>query len=297
MTRLHLHIAQQILLLSVLFSPLLTHSQNSGIRLLVRGDDMGYSHSGNAALIKCYKEGIQRSIEVIVPSPWFPEAVEMLEDNPGVDVGIHLVVTSEWDNIKWRPLTDAKSLVDEDGYFFPMIWPNKNYPDKALLQKQWKIEDIEKEWRAQIELAKRKIPRLSHISGHMGCTNMSKEVEALAKKLAVEYDIDINPEQMGVKYVSYEGLRKTGQDKIRSFITMLERLKPGTTYLFVDHPGLDSPELQAIHHIGYENVAEDRQGVTDCWTSPEVKKKIEELKIELISYTDLVQPKTTAVPR
>jgi len=44
-------------------------------RLLVRGDDMGYTHSGNLALIKCYQNGIEKSIEVLVPSPWFPEAV------------------------------------------------------------------------------------------------------------------------------------------------------------------------------------------------------------------------------
>jgi hypothetical protein len=51
-----------------------------------------------------------------------------------------------------------------------MIWPNKNYPNKALLQNPWTIDEIEKEWRAQIESAKKYIPRLSHISAHMGCT-------------------------------------------------------------------------------------------------------------------------------
>lgn len=50
---------------------------------------MGFAHSGNLALIKTYKEGIEQSIEVIVPSPWFPEAVALLAANPGVDVGIH----------------------------------------------------------------------------------------------------------------------------------------------------------------------------------------------------------------
>src|SRR5687768_12471362 len=143
-------------------------SQNNTIRLIVRGDDMGFSHSGNLALIKSYKEGIETAIEVIVPSPWFPEAVQMLRENPKVDVGIHLVLTSEWDNVKWRPLTNAKSLTDSNGYFFPMIWPNKNYPGRALLQNKWNIGEIEKEWRAQIEMAKKNIPRLSHISGHMG---------------------------------------------------------------------------------------------------------------------------------
>lgn len=78
-------------------------------RLIVRGDDMGFSHSGNEALIKTYKEGIERSIEVIVPSPWFPEAVKMLAENPTVDVGIHLAITSEWDNVKWRPVSHSPS--------------------------------------------------------------------------------------------------------------------------------------------------------------------------------------------
>ncbi len=44
-------------------------------RLVVRGDDMGYTHSGNVALLKSFTDGIEQSIEVIVPSPWFPEAV------------------------------------------------------------------------------------------------------------------------------------------------------------------------------------------------------------------------------
>lgn len=266
-----------------------TINAQSKIRLIVRGDDMGFSHSGNEALIKTYKEGIERSIEVIVPSPWFSEAVRMLEENPSVDVGIHLVLTSEWDNIKWRPLTEAKSLRDSNGYFYPMIWPNKNYPNRALLQNQWKIEDIETEWRAQIELGKKTIPRLSHISGHMGCTGINDQVKALAKKLAREYNLDIEPIEFGVKNIGYDGPKKTTKEKKESFIKMLNKLEPGNTYLFVDHPGLNTPELQAIHHIGYENVATDRQGVTDVWTNEEVKKLIRKRGIQLISYKDLLQ--------
>ncbi|CAN0341741.1 unnamed protein product, partial [Chrysoparadoxa australica] len=112
--------------------------QEKQVRLVVRGDDMGYSHSGNLAMLRCYQEGIQKSIEVIVPSPWFPEAVNMLEANPGVDVGIHLALTSEWDNIKWRPLTECPSITDEDGYFYAMIWPNDNYPGTSFKEEVWK---------------------------------------------------------------------------------------------------------------------------------------------------------------
>ena len=258
-----------------------------GPRLIVRGDDMGYSHSGNEALIRCYKQGIQTSIEVIVPSPWFPEAVKMLEDNPDTDVGIHLAITSEWDNVKWRPLTDAPSLRDEDGYFYPMIRPNKRYPGAAIMDHPIRVDEIEKEFRAQIELALKRIPRITHISGHMGCTTLNDEVKAMAERLAKEYNIHIDLSALGVLPARYDGPHKTLEEKLDSFIKMLGNLEKGKTYLFVDHPGLDSPELRAIHHIGYEDVAVDRQGVTDLWTSERVKAAIKKYDIQLISYADL----------
>jgi hypothetical protein len=260
----------------------------SQIRLLVRGDDMGFSHSGNEALIKCYKDGIERSIEVIVPSPWFPEAVALLQQHPDIDVGIHLAITSEWDNIKWRPVSDCASLKDADGYFYPMIHPNANYPQQAVLQQKWTLADVEKEFRAQIELALKKIPRISHISGHMGCTNMNDSVEAIVKKLSKEYRIDIDLGQLGVEYAGYAGSHTTPEEKKKSFIAMLEKLQPGHTYIFVDHPAFNTPELQAIHHIGYENVATDRQGVTDLWTNKDIMALIKKKGIQLVSYKDLV---------
>lgn len=278
------HLTTSLLLLSICFFAI---AQQQPIRLIIRGDDMGFSHSGNLALIKTYKEGIEQSIEVIVPSPWFPEAVQLLAANPGVDVGIHLAITSEWDNIKWRPVSVCPSLTNEDGYFYPKIQADKNYPNGALTEHAWKLEDIEKEFRAQIELALKKIPRISHWSAHMGCAYLSKEVSALVKKLAQEYKIDLDPADYGVKSIGYDGPHATLAEKKKSFTNMLNGLQPGQTYLFLDHPGLNDEELQAIHHIGYENVAEDRQGVTDLWTDKDIKALIQRRKIRLISYRDL----------
>ena len=275
--------------LLIAFFIISVNAQQKPISLIVRGDDMGYSHAGNEAIIKSNKEGIETSIEVIVPSPWFPEAVKMLQDNPGVDVGIHLALTSEWSNIKWRPLSNCPSLKDPDGYFYPMVWPNKNYPGQAIIENKWKLEDVEKEMRAQIELGLKKITRISHISGHMGCTDLSKEVTELVKKLAKEYKIDIDPKELGVKGAGYEGPHLSPAEKIQSFIAMLNKMEPGNTYLFVDHPGFDTPELQAIHHIGYENVALDREGVTELYTNEKVKEVIRLKGIRLISYKDLLR--------
>jgi len=283
------HMKKTVFILPFLFVFNVLYAQQKPIRLIVRGDDMGYTHSGNEALIKSYKEGIETSVEVIVASPWFPEAVKLLQQNPGVDVGIHLALTSEWENIKWRPLSDCPSLKDSNGYFFPMVYPNKNYPGQSLMENHWKIEDIEKEFRAQIELALKKIPRISHISSHMNCTNLTNEVKALTKKLAAEYGIDIDLEDYGVLSAGYDGPSKASEEKIQSFIKRLGKLESGKTYWFIDHPGIDNEELRSVYHIGYENVATDRQGVTDLFTSKKVKALIKQKGIVLIGYKDLVQ--------
>lgn len=273
----------------LLFSGILlsafAHAQET--KLIIRSDDMGFSHSGNLALIKTYKEGITTSIEVIVPSPWFPEAVRLLEENPGVDVGIHLAITSEWDNVKWRPVSDCPSLKDPDGYFYPMVWPNRDYPNQAIKDHPWTLEDVEKEFRAQIELALKKIPRITHISGHMGCTRLDDAVRTLTEKLAKEYNIHVDLEKHDVQNVRYQGASRTGAEKKKSFAAMLGSLEKGKTYMFVDHPAFDDAEMRAIHHIGYEDVAEDRQGVTDVLTDPAIKKLIRDKNIRLISYADL----------
>ncbi len=262
-------------------------AQTPPARLIVRGDDMGFSHSGNLALVEAYKNGIETSIEVIVPSPWFPEAVQLLKQIPDADVGIHLALTSEWDLVKWRPLTVVPSLVNADGYFYPMVFPNKNYPGQSISENKWTIEEVEREFRAQIEMALRHIPRISHLSSHMGCTNLSKEVAAMTKRLAQEYKIDLDPEDHAVQRLPMEGPRDSPAEKAQSFMNALDKLQPGKTYLFVEHPGLDNAELRAIHHIGYENVAEDRQGVTNLFTDPKVRVLIEKKGIRLIGYRDL----------
>jgi hypothetical protein len=71
------------------------------IRLIVKADDMGAAHGINTATIDAYRRGIVRTTNVIVPGPWFLEAVKLLKENPGLDVGVHLAITSEWDNVKW----------------------------------------------------------------------------------------------------------------------------------------------------------------------------------------------------
>jgi CubicO group peptidase (beta-lactamase class C family)/predicted glycoside hydrolase/deacetylase ChbG (UPF0249 family) len=261
----------------------------NGPRLIVRGDDMGFSHAADQALIKSYRNGIQTSIEVIVPSPWFPEAVKMLKQNPRADVGLHFAITSEWDNIKWRPLTDCSTIKNEDGYFYHMLFKNKNYPGQAVMDHPFKIEDIEKELRAQIEMARKYIPNLSHVSGHMGSLAFTPEVKAMVQRVSKEYNIAmVDAESMGITYTGFSFSNKTTTERIDGFIAMLDKLEDGKTYVYVEHPGLDNDELRAINHIGYEDVAKGRQDVTTIFTSEKVKEAIIRKGIKLVSYKDVL---------
>jgi len=226
-------------------------------------------------------------VEVIVPGPWFEEAVELLNKHSELDVGVHLALTSEWRLIKWKPLTYAPTLVDENGYFYSTIWPNENYPGKALKDHKWDIDEVERELRAQIELAKKRIPQVTHFTGHMGCSQMTEEVKELTTKLAKEYDLEIFTEEHGFQRLpQWTGKQYSMEQKMERLKTVLEQLKPGK-YLSVAHPAYDFEETKSVHHVGYENVGSDRDGETRILISDELKSLITTLDIELVSYKDL----------
>ena len=256
------------------------------IRLIVRADDMGVTQSGNEACIQAYRNGIVRSTEVIAPGAWFLDAVKLLNENPGLDVGVHLVLTSEWERCKWGPLTQAPSLADKDGYFRPMNSQRKDFPpDTGFLEAKPKLEEVERELRAQIELAKRHIPRVTHVSAHMGTPVCTPELRALTTRLAREYGLKM--EATGVRGApGFGGSAKTAEQKEQDLVNVLEKLGPGQ-WLIVEHPAFDTPEMRAIGHKGYENVAADRDGVTKAFTSARVKEVIQRRGIRLMSYGDL----------
>jgi predicted glycoside hydrolase/deacetylase ChbG (UPF0249 family) len=283
------HFTLLLLITTFTISCSLAQTGSDEIRLIIREDDLGSAHTANIACIKSYQEGIAKSVEIMVPCAWFPEAVKMLADNPGLDVGVHITITSEWENVKWGPVSNAPSLTDQNGYFFPMLWPNDQRPeDKALKSQAWKIEEVEQEMRAQIEMALRNVPRVSHLSCHMGCSGWDPEVQEVYDKLEKEYGLEINTTDFGVKRFPLTAKGETFEERINNFITALQKLEPGNTYIYIEHPGLDTPEMQGFGHIGYENVATDRDLVTKTYTNEKVKEVIKERNIKLISYKDLV---------
>jgi predicted glycoside hydrolase/deacetylase ChbG (UPF0249 family) len=254
------------------------------IKVLFRGDDMAVAQAANEACIKAYREGVVRSVEVIVPGAWFLDAVRLLKENPDLDVGVHLCLTSEWERCKWRPLTHAPSLVDADGYFYPATSQRSDFPpNTGLVEAKPRPDEIEAELRAQIELAKKHIPRISHVSVHMYTVRSVPEWEAIGRKLARRYNLRFDDD--GMKRANYwGGTDPTAHEK--RLITRLETL-PAGTHLIITHPGLDTPEMRNLGHIGYEDVAEDRAAVTAALASKGLKDAIAKLEIEVISYKDL----------
>lgn len=255
-------------------------------RLVVRMDDIGASHAENLAVIKCYREGIGTSAELMTVCPWFLEAAEMLNENPGLDVGIHVAFNSEWKNYKWKPLTDCPSLCDEDGYLIA-----------GRPSGERDIKEAEAELRAQIELGLKYVKNVTHISDHMMWT-MQPELKEMAIRVAEEYGLryqgqtDVDAE-IGLTGNSEMIRKDESGSRIPGFIKMLSALEKGKTYWTIEHPGLDNEEMKGIYNIGFNGernyTGPDRQDVTDTFTSPEVIKYIKEHGIELVSFGDLIQ--------
>jgi predicted glycoside hydrolase/deacetylase ChbG (UPF0249 family) len=276
------------LLFIIFFAGHIAVQSQDEIRLLVRGDDIGSFTAANHACIASCNQGIVRSLELMTPCAWFPEAVTLLNENPHIDVGVHITLTSEWTNCKWRPLTDAPSLTDDQGYFYPFIWPNRNQAGLSIQEAKWELREIEAEFRAQIELAKKLVKNVTHISTHMGCAEWNDDIRATLSALAKEYGLFW---ETTVPLSRFPRMNVTNTDpaekRIAAFIEALGKLEPGNTYLFVEHPGYDTPEMQKVGHVGYEHVAQDRDGVTQIFTDRRVIDFIRQKGIRLVSYNDV----------
>jgi predicted glycoside hydrolase/deacetylase ChbG (UPF0249 family) len=274
-----------VLFLSLLAQP----PAPAEIRLIVKGDDMAAGHGINVATIDAYKRGVLTTTNVIVPAPWFPEAVRLLTENPGLDVGVHLALTSEWENVKWRPLTHAASIVDADGYFFPIVQPRPGFaPGMSIKESGWKIDDVERELRAQLDMAKRHIPQATYTWAHMGFTSLSPDVLNLVARLSKEYGLVV-PADLGVQLLFrvYES-KDTGAVKADKLAAKLETLGPGL-WEHIDHAATDDAEMRAFGHVGYEWVAADRSAVLEAWTSAKVREVITRRGIKLTNYRELTR--------
>jgi chitin disaccharide deacetylase len=251
---------------------------NSGsIQVVMRADDFGFSNAANSACIKGYKEGIITSVEVLVPGPWFLAAADLLKENRGLDAGVHLALTCEWDNYKWEPLTGAPGLLTDAGFL-----PVTNDDFKNL---NFSLNEVERELRAQINLALKTIPHVSHLSTHMAAPTATEELRQLIERLSREYRLPLEP--VGVN--RYSGMWGEPIEQKEEYLARcLNDLQSGLT-VFVCHLALNNQETQAIKGSGHdamERMAMHRQAETDAVTSKRIKQIIKNRHIKLVSYAD-----------
>ena len=134
-------------------------------------DDLGVCHGANRAFAELAEQGFVTTGSVMVPCPWFPEIVDLANEEPELDVGVHLTLTSESRACRWRPISTASSdsgLLDPDGYFWPDVASLRRHADRAA---------VEKEMRAQIEAALAAGLDVTHLDAHMGAAAVPEFVE------------------------------------------------------------------------------------------------------------------------
>src|SRR5688500_7972570 len=90
--------------------------------LIVHVDDLGMTHSVNAASIKAFESGLVNSGSIMVPCPWFAEIASYSRAHPETDLGLHLTLTSEWKFFRWGPVLSkdrVTTLLDRESYLHP----------------------------------------------------------------------------------------------------------------------------------------------------------------------------------
>lgn len=128
--------------------------------IIINADDFGMCHAANSAIAELLDAGGADSATIMVPCAWSPEALAFAASRTDLDIGVHLVLTSEWRRYRWRPLTGtATTLVDADG-FFPT--------DVVSVEELASEADVEAEITAQLQAALDAGVDVTHLDNHMG---------------------------------------------------------------------------------------------------------------------------------
>jgi predicted glycoside hydrolase/deacetylase ChbG (UPF0249 family) len=156
-----------------------------GTRVLIpHVDDVAVGHGANRAFVELAGRGFVTTGSVMVPCPWFPEIVALAQEQPELDLGVHLTLTSEARACRWRPISTtsrASGLLDDDGY----MWA-----DVPAVRRHGRRGAVEAECRAQIEAALAAGLDLTHLDTHMGAAAAPEFVD-IYLRLGREYRLPV----------------------------------------------------------------------------------------------------------
>lgn len=225
--------------------------------LIINADDLGMCHATNAAIFRSLTEGVACSTTLMVPCPWALHAMHWLSDNPGFPFGVHLTALCDGADYRWGPLTprdQVPSLVDETGYFY-------RFDRMAEFLAQVNLDELEIEFRAQIETVLAANLKPTHLDWHSLRIAMKPELFDVMFKLAREYGLALRVrERPLINRVQRQNLPVNDYDFLDSYmietegksaryIQLLRDLPVGLNEWAV-HPGLADSELLAIEPGG-----------------------------------------------
>jgi predicted glycoside hydrolase/deacetylase ChbG (UPF0249 family) len=232
----------------------------------------------------------------MVPCPWLTEVADYAKAHPDADLGLHLTLTSEWKTYRWGPVESkdkVPSLFDSSGYLWPETDPGKQHI---------KVEDAEREIRAQIEKAISMGIRPTHLDSHMGMLFERADLFAVYLKIAHEYKLPFlaalgpnTPQelasQLSPKDFVLDNVVMASPDVPVSnwknfYLDAIKNLKPGVTE-FIVHLAHDDAEMQAVTIDHPDYGAAWRQRDYEVVTSPEFKRALEENHVILIHWSDI----------
>jgi predicted glycoside hydrolase/deacetylase ChbG (UPF0249 family) len=255
--------------------------------LIINADDFGMCHAVNEAVFRAFKEGVLRSTTLMVPCPWALHAMHFLADHPEIPFGVHLTAISDWVDYRWGPVTAREkvpSLINPAGYFY-------NFEHMPEFLAQVSLDELETEFRAQIEAVLAAGLKPTHLDWHSLRIVGRLDIFALMLRLAREYGLALRVAgQAQIEKVQNQGLPTNDYhfldsylldpvDKSARYAQMLRELPAGLSEWAV-HPGLDSPELLAIEIEGNHI----RQTDFDFLTSQEAKDIVKAEGITLLDY-------------
>jgi chitin disaccharide deacetylase len=147
-------------------------------------DDVGMCHGSNRAMVELSAAGIVKSGSIMAPCSWTTEMLRLYHEYPGMDVGVHLTLTSEFAGYRWGSLTSrepADGLVRADSTFWPTV---------AEAHAHLSIPAAERELRAQVQLLVEGGVAISHLDSHMGA-NFAPELLEIYTALGAELGVQV----------------------------------------------------------------------------------------------------------
>ncbi|HTM23976.1 MAG TPA: polysaccharide deacetylase family protein [Vicinamibacterales bacterium] len=258
MTHRRILVAQAVaLLLAILIGDPRVAAQQKKF-LIIHADDLGMSHSVNRATFESLEKGWITSSSILVPCPWFPEVAAWARAHPTADLGIHLAVNSEWTTFRWGPVSGrdkVPSLLDKDGYL-PLL--------ETEVVAHAQPADVERELRAQIDMAKAAGIHLTHLDSHMATLFHTQPLFDVYRRLGAAYDLPVLLERQGARGGNDSPWRvQAQQDALVDRVVSIDPGVPPSGWLDA-YRALLAPlgpgVYQLIVHLGYDD--DEMRGAT-----------------------------------